>query len=718
MFKKTVAIILLTTFFLTVFSYTANADSFNSNEKMISNNGFLLNETTGDFTVKYEDYIWKSSPIFDGFDENAPGIEQSNQRSLLLIEYLDDSGNFSTTNSYIDSFKMNGIKITNGDNKAIVTFYFPDLEIGIPLEFEYKNNSLKVKVDTKKIAERGACKLLSVTILPYFASAPKGDDGYIMIPDGSGSLISLKETNAYNKFYEKDVYGENSVLNKETKTTVEKQIYLPVFGIRHNNNSILGIISEGDGIAKITANIASSYYTVAPKFIYREHDESRLQAGSSSEKVVEIYPKNVTKSNFSVTYIFNNGENSDYVGMASSYRDFLIKQKKIKKSANGSSLDLNFIATAEISKNFLGIPYIGIETLTSFDDILKVAEKLNESGSKKPNIAIKGALSGGIYGKKTNAIKLINKVGSVKKYQSIKKEMSKIDGKFFLLSDLIHVYKSGNGVSFAKDTARDVSGAISKQYNYYPENFAKNENLEWKLINASALEKLSSKLSKSIKKTNVSFGLLNSANELYGDYRINEVNDRQTVLKAMIKSYKTLSKTANGMYFDGANVYAMPYADVMSNIPLKSSQYDMFTEDVPFYQLVMHGITDYSSTPINLSGDIKYFTLKSIEYGASLRYDLACQNTDLIHSTTAKSLFSGDYNTWIKKILETESEISSFYSENSDSHIVSHKEVAENVYETMYDNGNKSIVNYNNSDVTIDYLTIKAKDFVLIKKGN
>lgn len=716
-FKKIISFFLIVVLLFGIASFSAFATDSDIVDYTDVVEGFDINTSTGDFTIGVDGFSWKSSPIFDGFDELAPGIEKSNQRSLILIEYLDVDGNVATANSYIDSVSNDGMKVNAKNNSATVTYYFSDIGIGIPMKLKYSKGVLTVSVETSGIQERSENKLLTITLLPYFGAAKKGEQGYVFIPDGSGAIISLEENNAYNKFYEKEIYGENSVLYKDLDDTVEKQIYLPVFGIKQGENAMLGIVTEGDGVASIVSNVASGYYTVAPKFVYRQVDESHLQAGSTSEKIVKITPKVPTNSKFSVSYSFLKNEEANYVGMANAYQKYLVDKYSLKNNAKGTSLDLNFLATTEIQKSFLGIPYTGLETLTDLDDVQNVIDALDEAQCNNVRISLKGALFDGLYGKMPNKIKLSNKVGSLKNYKKIEDSFEENGGKLYLLTDILHVYKTGNGISSASGTARDVGGAISKQYNYYPENFAKNEERSWKLVNAESLYKITNSLAKSVKKNDVNIGLAGSADELYGDYHIKYTLDRAGMLDEMLNAYKRLSKANGKMYFDNANIYALEYADMISSIPLSSSQYDMFTYDIPFYQLVLHGIVDYSSPALNLSGNVQENYLRSIEYGAALRYDLVCQNSDLLNKSSAVDLYSGNCDDWLDSAINNSNEISKFYISNDNCNIVAHEQVLEGVFRTEYSNGNVSIVNYNDYDVEFDSHMIKANNFKLIMKG-
>ena len=673
--------------------------------------GLTVNEKTGEFTlIDKNGYVWKSNPIFGGFDENSAGLEKTNQRSQLLIQYLDSNKNINDTNTFIDADR---VVVEEAKNGVRIVYVFSELGFIIPLTLTYTGDTFTASIDTSKINERYDNKILNITVLPYFGAGKVGQEGYVFIPDGCGAIISFDESNAHIKKYQKDVYGENLVLYKKSESTVEEQIYLPVFGIKHEENSFLGIINEGDSIAKIRANADTGYYTVSANFIYRQNDTSHISEGSSKEKEVVIIPKQETKSDFSVTYVFQHGADSNYVGMAKAYREYLIDTYDLSdKKSDGISMDLSFTATAKIAKSFLGIPYTGIVSLTELDDIEKILDELDKNNLENYNLSLKGALGSGIYGKVLNKVKINSKVGNYEAYNNLNERVRERNGNFYLLANFTKIYKTGNGVSASSGTARDVSGAISKIYNFYPESFGRDESYFWRLINITALKKVTEAFAESAENKGISLGIFDMADELYGDYRLKNIYDRDEMLKAHKLAYEHLAKSTGSLYFQGANIYALAYAAMISSIPTKSSQYDMFTQDVPFYQTVLHGLVDYSSNAVNLSGEQNYSILKCIEYGSAVRYDLICRNEDILYKTSEKHLFASDVNKRLADIIKLEKEISDFYRSNSESCITAHYELQKDVYCTVYSNGNASIVNYGDKAVKINGHNIEAEGYI------
>lgn len=679
---------------------------------------FSIDTYTGEFTVTDQNgFVWRSNPISGGFDELAFGIERTNQRSLIIVEYLDGESNRFSVNSLAGSVNKGGMSVTTREDGADIVYNFPDLKFSVPLSLTVDSGSFTASIDTSEIKETGEMEVMSVAVLPYFGAGAVGSEGNLVIPDGSGAIIDFKTSNASLKAYEKTVYGDNSVLYKQTESTVEEQIYLPIFGIDRGENSMLGIISEGDGVSLITANVSSGFFTTAAKFVYRQVDSFHLMEGSAKEKEVDVLPKIPTKTDFAVTYLFQNGEKADYVGMAADYRNYLTECCSLKeKESNGISLNLSFTATAEIPKSFLGIPYTGIVALTTLSDIQKIADRLKDEGIENVNLSLKGAFSGGIYGKPLDNVKLEGSVGKLSDYTSLLKKLNKNGSNLYLLANFSRVYKAGNGISMSSGVARDVGGAISYQYEYYPEIFAKDETRKWGLANAESLATLTAKFVKKCDDDQIKLGLYDMAAQLYGDYRMSATYDRAAMQKAHLEAFERLYQKTGDIYFQNANIYALPQSSMLSEVPLTSSQYDMFTADIPLYQTVIHGLCDYSSSAVNLSGNTDEAILKSVEYGSALKYDLICRNSSKVYETSENHLFSSDASVWLDKALSTDGELSAFYRANAGESIIAHYEVDDNVFCTEYSNGNKSIVNYNAEQVVTDGITVEGNNYRLLIK--
>ncbi|MDE6101774.1 MAG: hypothetical protein K2F73_02190, partial [Ruminococcus sp.] len=106
----------------------------------------------------------------------------------------------------------------------------------------------------------------------------------------------------------------------------------------------------------------------------------------------------------------------------------------------------------------------------------------------------------------------------------------------------------------------------------------------------------------------------------------------------------------NGILADGANAYVLPYVNHIINVPLSSSGFDIFDEDIPFYQMVMHGIIPYTSTALNGSPDAENLLLMSAVTGSSLRCDMIYEETGVLKDTELDYLYYANYEKWTDTI--------------------------------------------------------------------
>ncbi len=100
--------------------------------------------------------------------------------------------------------------------------------------------------------------------------------------------------------------------------------------------------------------------------------------------------------------------------------------------------------------------------------------------------------------------------------------------------------------------------------------------------------------------------------------------------------------------------YAFPYAKNAINVPVTSSLYGIFDYSIPFYQLVVSGLFDYSSVSINANYEkgMQWNLLKAIETGSNLYFDLSYQDSKVLLETDYTYYFYTYYENWMSIIVE------------------------------------------------------------------
>ena len=160
------------------------------------------------------------------------------------------------------------------------------------------------------------------------------------------------------------------------------------------------------------------------------------------------------------------------------------------------------------------------------------------------------------------------------------------------------------------------------------------------------------------------------------------------------------------------NIYAAMYADYISGVATESTNFNLADGSIPFYQIVLHGYTSYSTEPINLTADPAKAVLKALETGSSLGFSLIYGDAHELVKTRYNYLYNASYKGWEKKIKEYYAQAAPVLSAVAGSEITGHEQLADQVYRTDYGKAGSVYVNYGKKDITVSGVTIAAKGYI------
>ncbi len=163
--------------------------------------------------------------------------------------------------------------------------------------------------------------------------------------------------------------------------------------------------------------------------------------------------------------------------------------------------------------------------------------------------------------------------------------------------------------------------------------------------------------------------------------------------------------------FNGGNAYVLPYADLITEVPTHSSGYDLFNEDVPFYQAVLHGWISYTTESIPQSGNPEVTFLTGVETGSELLYVGIYEDASALFDTEFDHLYGSSYKLWMTQALGYYKSYMPLLEKVKDQVITQHGKLEDGVYLTGYADGTQVVVNYNDADVTVNGVTIPAGGF-------
>ncbi|MBQ2265687.1 MAG: hypothetical protein II341_09820, partial [Oscillospiraceae bacterium] len=178
---------------------------------------------------------------------------------------------------------------------------------------------------------------------------------------------------------------------------------------------------------------------------------------------------------------------------------------------------------------------------------------------------------------------------------------------------------------------------------------------------------------------------------------------------ALQESYKSLNDAGVSILADTCAAYAFPYAERISDVPLQSSGFDLFDEDIPFYQIVMHGLIPYSGTAINGSADSANAFLTSVATGCNPAYDMIYAEASDLKDTDLDTYFYSNYAFWQDTAAESYQLAAKVLSGVSDQVITDYQRNGD-VSVTEYENGTVVTVDYEAETITVDGTEYRLAD--------
>ena len=156
----------------------------------------------------------------------------------------------------------------------------------------------------------------------------------------------------------------------------------------------------------------------------------------------------------------------------------------------------------------------------------------------------------------------------------------------------------------------------------------------------------------------------------------------------------------------------MKYLDIINDMPVRSSNMDQTDYSVPFTAMVLSGYVDYTYQPINLSNNEKRDLLYLIEAAAGAQFTFTGSAYDRLFATEFTKYYSTNYDDVRDDSLAAYKMLAEAMDGIYGVRITKHERLADDVFQTTFENGNYVIVNYSDKDYTANGQTVKATDFV------
>ena len=678
---------------------------------------------------------WRSTPADIDQDKIASGMNKINRQSDLIITYHNPTYVTNQVNSYTGSIKNGDFTWQKIDNGIEIRYFFPKQGFLIPVRYQLEADGLKASVLSEQIredlwtlsedpaeiekasAKKEKLSVMTVSLLPFMGAAGAQDEGYLVVPDGSGALIHFNNGRGDAAVYQQDVFGRDSTLSVKKAATKTYQLNMPLFGMVKNGLGLMAVVEQGEYQATLNAAVAgqltgynNAYFTVT----YISMESNTLMAGSNSSKSVTLAANTFRDmGDFTVRYHLLDKENATYADIAAAYREQLGLHDV--KAEEARFTQIKMVASIPSIKTFIGIPYNSVTVLTSYKEAAQTLNSLHSAGVNGVTLEYTGWSNQSVKGKMVTGLALDNRLDGQSGFDQLLKAAESTGSTVSLAVDLVNLYKNGNGYWSLFSATDNVNSTARQMNEYHMSTGVKDPSGKtWYLLSPDVVPEVSGKLAANLAGKGTGVSLIALGNTVYSSLGKHGISRTQAgaywkqALEALHGSIPYLAA-------ETPNAYAFPYIQQADDVPMASSRFDVTDTDIPFYQLVTHGAMVMYCEPLNERGSTDTALLRMAEYGLYPSWRLIARDPALLSGTDGADWFSMSLSAWQEDVVRIAKQMEAL-APYAALRMTGHEKISADVSVTTYENGDRVFVNYGKTDAIVDGVTVPAHNYT-IKEG-
>ena len=644
--------------------------------------------------------ILETEPIVVQRDGLKDGMKKTLQDRLAEVGY--------TYEDYIEDQELDMSAATN-DN----------IVFNVSIEYSLDGDDLIVNVPFDSLDGPSDYAITSITPLPYFGAGGTDENGYLFVPEGGGGLINFNNGRTTVSNYYANLYGWDMAVTRDS-VVHNTRAYFNVFGISKNDHSFICMMEDGNAYASVQADISgktNSYnyvnavYTVSPREQY--------DVGEIANSAVYKYFDYDSTQNVKLRYSFVDSD--DYVDMAKDYGEYLkfeYGDYLTLQDHTSTPVEVEIIGAVDKVKQILGVPVSKPLELTDFDEAADIVETLTDEGFDNLSVKLSGWCNGGVNQHVLERVSVLSELGGKKDLKSLSKTCEELSVPLYLNGVTQYAYDSDllDGFFSYTDAAKLISKERAELYEYSHVTYAQREGTDsYYLLHASKASEYVDKLVKTADKYGAGVSFEDMGMDLSADYYVKNPTRRENAKLIQAEAFKNLADSGKDVMINMGNDYAIAYVDFVTNMDLRGSVYTILDEEVPFYQLAIHGYVSYAGNPVNISGDDTKQVLIAAEYGAGLSFTLMDESAFALQKTLYSEYYGSDFDSWHDRMVEIYERYNSELGHIFNQEMTGHDNLSDFVSLTTYADGTKVYVNYSYDDETVNGVTVPARDYLVVK---
>lgn len=648
--------------------------------------------------------------------ETAPGMLEMNgvtKQNVKIVQkvkdWLDEIG--WTQEDYLEQQELAGVE------SAI------PISFTVALEYRLEGDALVVSVPVSLIEERGGGSIHRFQLLRYMGACGSNEDGYMVVPNGSGSLIHFNNGKTAAANYSQYVYDVDLMIANYTKIENSVGAKLPLFGICREKSTVLTTIEGARSLAYITAGVSGVYneYNYAyASFVLRNADNLYMFGDSAADIYVlepDLYDVNMT-----VRYTLLADEYAGYSGMANYYREKLMQEGILTKSASSGDIPFYYdiISGVEETDHLLGVQYLRTFPMTTFEQAGRISDELAGQGITNQVMNLQGWFNDGYYHDTADTIKIPWKLGGKSGLEELNKTVEENGGRLYADVAFQHVTFADAGFNHSAESSRYYGAGYAASFGQVnPASLRMTSGLGYPetlydLLSPKFLPRYVDKFTEKIVKYDIGgISLRDLGDKLHSDKKRTNVIHREQALQIVLGQLDKIGETGKALMMNAGNDYSFAYASDIINAPTSHNDFLIVDEDIPLYQMILHGSIDYAGELLNYHDDMDMTAalLKMVEYGTSPHYVFTWEESSKMKNTGLSRYYATTWEVWKQEAMEVYSFVNEALRHVSGEAIVGHEILKNGIRKISYGNGVVIYVNYSDTEQTADGITISGLSY-------
>lgn len=602
------------------------------------------------------------------------------------------------------------------------------ISFSIPVEYRLVDDHLDVSIPVSGIEENGGGSVYRIQVLNYFGAQDSDHNGYIVIPNGDGSIINFNNgkvgtVGSYSQF----IYGIDMLAADYTQVEYSNNASMRLFGLCSENKTILTTIEDGASFAYVTAGVSrkiNNYNYVNAGFVIRGSETLEMFGTTGNEATLPIVEPAPYDHNLSLRYSFLDEAHSGYSGIAQYMRERLISEGVLQEKTENGDIKLYYdvISGVKMTEFFLGKQYLGLTAVTTFDQAGQMAKFFGDSGIRNQVMNLQGWFNGGYYHDVADRIRIPFKLGGKRDLEKLNQSLAEMGGSLFADVAFQKVSYASKHFNYQTESAKYYgSGFVAAFGQVNPVTLRSTASLGYSetlydLISPKFLVRYVDQFTSKFSKYDVDgISLRDLGSSLHSDKRRTNQIHREEALDVVTAMLQKVEDSGKTVLLNNANDYAWQYADDIINLPLSDNDFIIVDANIPLYEMIVHGSIDYCGSAYNLSAasNSREQVLTMLEYGAAPHFTFTWENSSEMKYSGLNSNFATTFASWKNTAVDVYSEVNAVLSQVSGEMMKSHEILGNGLRKVVYTNGVTIYVNYSNQDLMADGLTIPALGYAV-----